>query len=148
MMKESFKKTLVFGSSLVATVFGVALAQYVWTPPKADLSTVAAELKKQLPMMVDQYTMLINAEFKSGVFTYVYSTSIEKDIFTARRVNLKDHLLKGACQDKFATSLMNDYKVPVEYRYLDSKKEIVGSFQVRKSDCKPLWEEQWKEKQN
>ncbi|WP_374073495.1 hypothetical protein [Bdellovibrio bacteriovorus] len=137
-MNEALKKALTFGGTIVGGVIGFAVAQYIWVPQKADLSTVAIELKKQLPMMVDQYTMLVDAEYKSGVFSYIYTISLEKEVFTARQSSMKDHLLKGACSDKFATSLMNDYKVPVEYRYLDSKKEQVGSFRVQKSDCKSL----------
>jgi hypothetical protein len=137
-MKSPFLR-IVAGLAGGIVGFAVALAVFharYTVSLDANLTRVADELNKKLPMMVDGQTRLDHVSVKTGTFIYAYSLpGVNKGDFdfATRQNSLRQQIITNY-QDNQGMQEFRKWNVRLDYQYNDKNGERVGEILVTPKD--------------
>ena len=101
----------------------------------AVLTRVASEINKNMPMMVDQLTELMNVTVLPGIIVYNYKLNVTTyDEAPADILELRPDVLRQACSQPDTSDFLKT-GVTMRYSYLDENRTFINSFDVTPDDC-------------
>jgi hypothetical protein len=102
------------------------------------LSSVAAEINRSTPVMIDRETELLPSEVADGVLVYNYrlvnfsTTKIDHARFAAAA---RTQVTEGACNTPETRDGLLKIGVTLRYAYFDKDKQPIATVDVAPADC-------------
>lgn len=137
---------VAFGT--VALAAGIYLGWRAWSYPVAPLdpssaehlAEVAAEINRQVPMMIDPETELLPVQSAEGLLVYNYrlvgysAAQLDAAKFAA---GARRRVVQGACTTPQTREDFLDKGVTLRYAYFDRDRRPIAAVDVKPSDCDP-----------
>ena len=102
------------------------------------LSKVAAEMNRDLPMMVDSETQLVACSASEALFTYSYrvvhhgASEVDPSVFVDA---VRPQITTGACTTKETRKIL-DAGVTLRYSYADKSDNAIADIDVSAASCR------------
>jgi hypothetical protein len=129
---------------LVAAMIAGAVARNILHERTPDvtsgkfLSKIADEVNKNVPMTIDEGTVLINVSGSDGLLAYncrlVNIARVDLDLNAFKR-EMKPQITNAACTSPDLRSKFLDKGVTLRYSYVDRNDAHVAAIDVTRADC-------------
>jgi hypothetical protein len=140
----SISSILLWGMVVVVGVYFVYQEVPAWfeeeTDPRSQefLDTIAAEINKSVPIMIDQETELMPAAGAPGMLIYNYrlvSYSVAQLDPNRFAKGAKERVTQGACNRPETRDGFLKKGVTLRYSYYDKDRQHIATFDVQPADC-------------
>lgn len=114
---------------------GEIAAAYTNAQLERDFETIHSQHRARLPIRIDDRTLLVDLSYRGYVFRLRHLVEAERaKIAPALGEQVRRTMLEKTCADEDMRTTMKRGAI-YEYQYLDRQSRLLGSFDIRSSDC-------------